>query len=187
VPVGSALMIAIGLLAPGAQSVADLVGVTLSIAALAAVLYFGSGWLQSIGNWTSSSSFALLLGVGVLVGVPIAFCFGLATVAFLLCVTSTTARSGERARIEEGMSSLILLAVPLFILLGHLVEITGMAKAMVDFSSLASRHVRGGLNYVLLGAMLLVSGSRVPDRRHGCCCAMLLPEMKAARQSRRRA
>ena len=178
VPVGSALMIAIGLLRLGRQSVTDLVGVALSIAALAAVLYFGSGWLQSIGNWNLVIFFSLLLGVGVLVGVPIAFCFGLATVAFLLCVTSTPL-AVVSGRIDEGMSSLILLAVPLFILLGHLVEMTGMAKAMVDFLASLLGHVRGGLNYVLLGAMLLVSGiSGAKTADMAAVAPVLLPEMK---------
>jgi hypothetical protein len=45
--------------------------VALSIAALAGVLYLGSGWLQGIGNWNLVSFFALLLGTGVLLGVPI--------------------------------------------------------------------------------------------------------------------
>jgi tripartite ATP-independent transporter DctM subunit len=174
VPVGSAFMIALGLLRLARVGVADLVGVVLSIAALAAVLYLGAGWLQSIGNWNLVVFFALLLGTGVLLGVPIAFCFGLATVAFLLCVTSTPL-AVVSGRIDEGMSSLILLAVPLFILLGHLVEMTGMAKAMVDF--LAS--LRGGLNYVLLGAMLLVSGiSGAKTADMAAVAPVLLPEMK---------
>src|SRR2546423_10696778 len=89
VPVGSAFMIAIGLLRLARLGVADLIGVALSIAALAGVLYLGSGWLQGIGNWNLVIFFALLLGPGGLLGVPIAFWFGLATVGFLLCVTST--------------------------------------------------------------------------------------------------
>ena len=178
VPVGAAFMIAIGLLRLARQSVADLVGVTLSIAALAGVLYLGSGWLQGIGNWNLVIFFALLLGTGVLIGVPIAFCFGLATVAFLLCVTSTPL-AVVSGRIDEGMSSLILLAVPLFILLGHLVEMTGMAKAMVDFLASLLGHVRGGLNYVLLGAMLLVSGiSGAKTADMAAVAPVLLPEMK---------
>src|SRR5439155_22864405 len=76
VPVGSVFMIAIGLLRLARLGMADLVGVTLSIAALAGALYLGSGWLQGIGNWNLVVLFALLLGTGVLVGVPIAFCFG---------------------------------------------------------------------------------------------------------------
>jgi len=142
------------------------------------VLYLGAGWLQSIGNWNLVVFFALLLGTGVLLGVPIAFCFGLATVAFLLCVTSTPL-AVVSGRIDEGMSSLILLAVPLFILLGHLVEMTGMAKAMVDFLASLLGHVRGGLNYVLLGAMLLVSGiSGAKTADMAAVAPVLLPEMK---------
>jgi tripartite ATP-independent transporter DctM subunit len=178
VPVGAACMIAISLLRLARLSAADLIGVALSIAALAGVLYLGSGWLQSIGNWNLVIFFAVLLGAGVLLGVPIAFCFGLATVAFLLCVTSTPLQVVS-GRIDEGMSSLILLAVPLFILLGHLVEMTGMAKAMVDFLASLLGHVRGGLNYVLLGAMLLVSGiSGAKTADMAAVAPVLLPEMK---------
>lgn len=178
VPVGSALMIAISLLRLARQGVGDFVGVALSIAALAGALYLGADWLQGIGNWNLIIFFALLLGTGVMLGVPIAFCFGLATVAFLLCVTSTPLEVVS-GRFDEGMSSLILLAVPLFILLGHLVEMTGMAKAMVDFLASLLGHVRGGLNYVLLGAMLLVSGiSGAKTADMAAVAPVLLPEMK---------
>jgi tripartite ATP-independent transporter DctM subunit len=178
VPAGCSLMILIALLRLARRGVGELLGVTLVIAALAGVLYLGSGWLQSIGNWNLFIFFALMLGTGVLVGVPIAFCFALATVAFLLC-TTTTPLAVVSGRMDEGMSSLILLAVPLFILLGHLVEMTGMAKAMVDFLASLLGHVRGGLNYVLLGAMLLVSGiSGAKTADMAAVAPVLLPEMK---------
>ena len=122
----------------------------------------------------SLAAFIAFVGLGV----PIAFCFGMATVAFLLTTTSTPL-SVVAGRIDEGMSSLILLAVPLFILLGHLVEMTGMAKAMVDFLASLLGHVRGGLNYVLLGAMLLVSGiSGAKTADMAAVAPVLLPEMK---------
>lgn len=178
VPVGCGFMIVISLLRMARLSLMDLVGVALAIGALAGLLSWGSDWLQAIGNWNLVVFFALLLGAGVLLGVPIAFCFGLATVAFLLCTTSTPL-AVVSGRIDEGMSSLILLAVPLFILLGHLVEMTGMAKAMVDFLASLLGHVRGGLNYVLLGAMLLVSGiSGAKTADMAAVAPVLLPEMK---------
>jgi tripartite ATP-independent transporter DctM subunit len=77
------------------------------------------------------------------------------------------------------MSSLILLAVPLFVLLGQLVEMTGMARAMVGFLAAVVGHVRGGLSYVLLGGMLLVSGisgSKAADM--AAVAPVLFPEMK---------
>jgi tripartite ATP-independent transporter DctM subunit len=178
VPVGSLLMIAISLVRLARVGVADLMGVCVAFGVLAFALYLGSDWLVSIGNWNLFIFFAFLLGVGVLVGVPIAFCFGLATVAFLLCTTSTPL-AVVSGRIDEGMSSLLLLAVPLFILLGYLVEMTGMAKAMVDFLASLLGHVRGGLNYVLLGAMLLISGiSGAKTADMAAVAPVLLPEMK---------
>src|SRR2546427_5060423 len=66
-------------------------------------------------------------------------------------------------RMDEGMSHLILLSVPLFVFLGQLIEMTGMARAMVAFLASMLGHVRGGLHYVLLGAMYLVSG--ISDRK----------------------
>jgi tripartite ATP-independent transporter DctM subunit len=80
---------------------------------------------------------------------------------------------------DEGMGGLILLAVPLFVLLGQLVDRTGMAKVMVGFLAALLGHVRGGMSYVLLGAMLLVSGisgSKTADM--AAVAPVLFPEMR---------
>jgi len=77
------------------------------------------------------------------------------------------------------MSHLILLAVPLFVFLGLLMEMTGMARAMVAFLSGLLGRVRGGLSYVLVGAMYLVSGisgSKAADM--AAVAPALFPEMK---------
>ena len=82
-------------------------------------------------------------------------------------------------RMDEGMSHLILLAVPLFVFLGLLIEMTGMARAMVGFLASLLGHVRGGLQYVLVGAMYLVSGisgSKAADM--AAVAPVLFPEMK---------
>lgn len=81
-------------------------------------------------------------------------------------------------RFHEGMSHLILLAIPLFVFLGLLIEITGMARAMVGFLASLLGHVRGGLSYVLVGAMYLVSGisgSKAADM--AAVAPALFPEM----------
>ena len=87
---------------------------------------------------------------------------------------------------DEGMSHLILLAVPLFVFLGLLIEMTGMAKAMVAFLAGLLGHVRGGLSYVLVGAMYLVSGisgSKAADM--AAIAPALFPEMKQRGAERR--
>jgi tripartite ATP-independent transporter DctM subunit len=110
--------------------------------------------------------------------VPIAFAFGLAIFGYL-ALTTRTPLLVLVGRMDEGMSHLILLAVPLFIFLGLLIEMTGMARAMVAFLSSLLGHVRGGLNYVLVGAMYLVSGisgSKAADM--AAVAPVLFPEMK---------
>ena len=109
---------------------------------------------------------------------PIAFAFGLAIFGYL-ALTTRTPLMVLVGRMDEGMSHLILLAVPLFIFLGLLIEMTGMARAMVAFLASLLGHVRGGLNYVLVGAMYLVSGisgSKAADM--AAVAPVLFPEMK---------
>lgn len=150
----------------------------LTIGALAAVLHFAGPSLHALGNWNLVLFFVLLLGTGVLLSVPIGFAFGLATLAYLATLTRTPLTIVV-SRMDEGMSNLILLAVPLFVFLGLLIEMTGMARAMVNFLASLLGHVRGGLSYVLLGAMYLVSGisgSKAADM--AAIAPVLFPEMK---------
>jgi tripartite ATP-independent transporter DctM subunit len=82
-------------------------------------------------------------------------------------------------RMQEGMSPLVLLAVPLFVFLGALIEMTGLARAMIEFLVSLIGHVRGGLQYVLLGAMYLVSGiSGAKAADMAAVAPALFPEMK---------
>src|SRR5213079_1306509 len=82
-------------------------------------------------------------------------------------------------RIDDGISNLLLLAVPMFVVLGLLMDSTGIARALVNFLAALIGHVRGGLTYVLLGAMYLVSGisgSKAADM--AAIAPVLFPEMK---------
>jgi tripartite ATP-independent transporter DctM subunit len=145
---------------------------------MVAALHFAAPVLKGFGNWNLVLFFVLLLGAGVLLSVPIGFAFGLATLAYLATLTRTPL-TVVVSRMDEGMSSLILLAVPLFVFLGLLIEMTGMARAMVGFLAALLGHVRGGLSYVLLGAMYLVSGisgSKAADM--AAVAPVLFPEMK---------
>ena len=156
----------------------DLAGGAVILAAVAALLWAATPALHAMGNWNLLVFFVVLLGAGVLSGLPIAFGFALATIAYLLCAT-TTPLAIVIGRMDEGMSSLILLAVPLFVLLGQLMEMTGMARVLVAFLAALVGHVRAGLSYVLIGAILLVSGisgSKTADM--AAVAPVLFPEMK---------
>lgn len=147
------------------------------------VLIGGGLWLlkpvfAQLGNWNLLIFFVVLVAVCVVLGLPIAFAFGIATLAYLI-FTTTTPLTIVVSRMDEGMSHIILLSVPLFVFLGALIEMTGLARAMVDFLATLIGHVRGGLQYVLLGAMYLVSGisgSKAADM--AAVAPALFPEMK---------
>jgi tripartite ATP-independent transporter DctM subunit len=179
IPVGCGLMLLTCLIRLARLGWRDVVvaGGGLLLAALA--LRLGAPWLKAIGNWNLVVFFVVLLFAGVLMGVPIGFAFGTATLAFLSTVTRVPLTIIV-SRMDEGMSTLVLLAVPLFVFLGLLIEMTGMARAMVAFLASLLGHVRGGLSYVLLGAMYLVSGisgSKAADM--AAVAPVLFPEMKA--------
>lgn len=155
--------------------------ILVSVAALlgiGVVLWLASPFLIPLGKYNLTIFFVVLLGGCVILGVPIAFSFGLVTCAYLgLC--TRVPLSVVVGRIDEGASSTILLSVPLFILLGYLIEITGMARAMVGFLAALLGHVKGGLYYVLLSGMYLVSGiSGAKAADMAAIVPVLFPEMK---------
>jgi tripartite ATP-independent transporter DctM subunit len=150
----------------------------MSVALLIAVFWLATPWLRPLGNLNLVIFFVGVAGFCVFTGVPIAFGFGLSIFGYL-ALTTHTPLTVLVGRMDEGMSHLILLAVPLFVFLGLLIEMTGMARAMVAFLSSLLGHVRGGLHYVLVGAMYLVSGisgSKAADM--AAVAPVLFPEMK---------
>jgi tripartite ATP-independent transporter DctM subunit len=151
----------------------------LSVCVLVGLFWLVQPWLRPLGNLNLVIFFAGVAGFCVFAGVPIAFAFGLAIFGYL-ALTTHTPLMVLVGRMDEGMSHLILLSVPLFVFLGLLIEMTGMARAMVAFLASLLGHVRGGLHYVLVGAMYLVSGisgSKAADM--AAVAPVLFPEMKA--------
>jgi tripartite ATP-independent transporter DctM subunit len=155
-----------------------LFGVAALGVATACSLWLLQPLLLAMGNFNLLVFFCGITAVCIVIGVPIAFGFGIATVSFLGFMTSTPL-TVVVSRMEEGMSHLILLSVPLFVFLGLLIELTGMARAMVNFLASLLGHVRGGLSYVLLAAMYLVSGiSGAKAADMAAVVPVLFPEMK---------
>jgi len=178
-PVGICLMALFALLRLARSGDFRQVAVAVSsVAALLAIFWLAQPWLRPLGNINLIIFFVGVAGFCVFAGVPIAFGFGLAIFGYL-ALTTRTPLMVLVGRMDEGMSHLILLSVPLFVFLGLLIEMTGMARAMVAFLASLLGHVRGGLHYVLVGAMYLVSGisgSKAADM--AAVAPVLFPEMK---------
>lgn len=178
-PVGVGLMAVFALLRlVRTGNMRTLLGAVATVVVVISAFWLMQPWLLPLGNLNLLIFFVGVAGVCVFAGVPIAFGFGLATYGYL-ALTTRTPLTVLVGRMDEGMSHLILLAVPLFVFLGLLIEMTGMARAMVAFLASLLGHVRGGLHYVLVGAMYLVSGiSGAKAADMAAVAPVLFPEMK---------
>lgn len=108
-----------------------------------------------------AASFTLLL----VLGVPVAFSIGLATLlTLLLSVEPSAALTTVAQRMATGLDSFTLLAIPFFILAGQLMNQGGIATRLIDFAKSLLGALPGGLAIVnVLASMLFgaISGSAV--------------------------
>ena len=152
-----------------------LMAVVLVVALAAGVL----GTTAIVGEqWQIVVFFVGVAGGCIMLGVPIAFAFGTAAVSYIVW-TSDIPMSIMVERIEAGMSHSILLAVPMFIALGLMIEMTGMARALVSFLVSLVGRFKGGLSFVLLMSIFLIagiSGSKAADM--AAVAPALIPEMQ---------
>ena len=179
IPVGVGLMIVFGVLRLlRFSSLRNIALIGAATGGVVAAFWLAQPLFATLGKLNLLIFFLGVVAFNVFAGVPIAFSFALATFGYL-ALTTGTPMVVMVGRMDEGMSHLIMLAVPLFIFLGALIEMTGMAKAMIQFLASLLGHVRGGLSYVLIGAMYLVSGisgSKIADM--AAIAPVLFPEMK---------
>ncbi|CAM5220962.1 Tripartite ATP-independent transporter DctM subunit OS=Castellaniella defragrans OX=75697 GN=HNR28_001847 PE=4 SV=1 [Castellaniella defragrans] len=141
-------------------------------------LYLARDQVELLGSLNLILFFVIFLGGLILIGTPIAFSFGAVTLGYLATVTSAPL-SVVAGQMQDGMTNLILLSVPLFILLGFLMESVGIARRLVEAVAAFVGHLRGGLNVVLVFAMFLVSGisgSKMADM--AAVTPVLFPEME---------
>jgi tripartite ATP-independent transporter DctM subunit len=177
-PIGIGLMIVLALLRIANQPRREMLRAFALVVAVCALLWLAKPLLLGLGKLNLVIFFLLVVPLTVFAGIPIAFSFGMATFGYLALATRIST-SVLVARLDAGMSHFILLSIPLFVFLGLLIEMTGMAAVMVRFLANLLGHIRGGLHYVLVAAMYLVSGisgSKAADM--AAIAPALFPEME---------
>jgi len=106
-------------------------------------------------------SFSVLL----LIGVPISFSIGIATVStMLMSINTGPALTTAAQRMATGMDSFALLAIPFFILSGQLMNRGGIARRLIAFAKVMVGMFPGGLAFVNIMSNMLfgsISGSAV--------------------------
>ena len=97
--------------------------------------------------------FALLVAIEM----PVAFAMGLASIATIV-FTQPIPLSLVVQRLGTGLDSFVLIAIPLFVLAGHLLNRAGIADRIFDFADAMIGHIRGGLGHVNVVASMIFAG-----------------------------
>lgn len=119
--------------------------------------------------------FALMLGAGV----PIALALGAGGVAYLYFAGHGHIVLALPQRMMAGVDQFILLAIPLFLLAGMLMNVGGITDRIVNFARAMIGHRRGGMSSVTVvsaGVFAGISGSATAEA--AALGSILIPAMK---------
>jgi len=132
--------------------------------------------MELLGICVLLISFAILLSIGV----PVSWSLGISSVLTLLTtLDSVTALITIAERMGTGLDSFTLLAIPFFLLAGHIMNRGGIAQRLINFAKNLVGALPGGLAYVnVVAAMLFgaIAGSSVAAA--SAIGSILHPEME---------
>ncbi len=111
--------------------------------------------------WVMLTVFVLAL----VAGVPIGFVLALSTLVFIW-YEGTLPGIIFAQQMARGIDNFVLLAIPFFILVGYMMEANGMSVRLIELLQRGVGRLRGGLNVVMVLAMVIfsgISGSKMAD------------------------
>ena len=116
-------------------------------------------------------------------GLPIGFALALAALIFIWSEGSLPGVIFAQ-QMARGIDNFVLLAIPFFILVGYLMEANGMSVRLIELLQHLVGRMRGGLNVVMVSAMVLfsgISGSKMADV--AAVGAVLIPASRKSGQN----
>ena len=117
----------------------------------------------------------------LLIGMPVAFVLGVSALGYFLVTGQTQFLITIPQRMFGGMDQFVLLAIPLFVLAGNIMDVGGLTRRMIGFANSIVGRFRGGLSLTAVwGAFLFggVSGSAAADA--AALSTVMVPDMKRA-------
>ncbi len=115
--------------------------------------------------------------VFILIGVPIGYSLGGAGIIYFFLENPSFLMSVPQ-RVFSGLNSYILIAMPLFMLSGELMNHGGLTRRLINFALLICKPFRGGLGEVNVVASMIfggITGSSVADT--SALGSILIPDM----------
>ena len=127
---------------------------------------------------------SMLLGMTmlVLINVPIAVSLGVVAIFAIWLTAGVGGLPNAALILFSGSTKFALIAIPLFILAGAIMNASGISRRLIDLASALVGFVRGGLAMVSVSASLFfaeISGSAVADV--AALGSILIPAMKKRR------
>ncbi len=124
-------------------------------------------------------TFFWILLVTMALGIPIAFGLAVAPVLGFILADKMVFMKLLPQRLFLGINQFPLLAIPLFLLAGEIMNVGGITRNLVRFANVLVGHFRGGLAHVNIVASILfagLSGSAVADT--SALGSILIPAME---------
>ena len=115
----------------------------------------------------------------VLINVPIAVALGVVAVVAIVVSHGVDSLPNVALTMFNGATNFPLLAIPLFILAGAIMNASGISRRLIAFASAVLGFIRGGLAMVSIGSSMFfaeISGSAVADV--AALGSILIPAMK---------
>ena len=120
----------------------------------------------------------LVLIAFAVIGVPLAMSIGASCITYVMAQAPNLIQMFPQ-RIWSGSFSYVMVAMPLFIFMGELMNESGLTSRLIDFCLYLVRPIKGGLGEVNIVASMIfggISGSSVADT--SCLGSVLIPEME---------
>jgi len=162
-----------------------LVDIAISVAILAVVVAAWFAWSTLSPDSVPGPGMLILAAFVVCLvgGVPIGFALALAALIYIW-VQGTLPGVIFAQQMARGIDNFVLLAIPFFILVGYLMEANGMSVRLIELLERLVGRMRGGLNVVMVLAMVIfsgISGSKMADV--AAVGSVLIPAARRSRQN----
>lgn len=119
--------------------------------------------------------FVLLL----VIRVPIALILGIVSLIYIFVTKQYFLTTNLSQQLFSGVQSFSLLAIPLFMVAGELMNASGITVRLIDFAKKAVGHFRGGLAYVnVIANMFLASIIGSATAQTAMMSKIMIPEME---------
>ncbi|MBM7095335.1 TRAP transporter large permease [Bacillus sp. H-16] len=115
----------------------------------------------------------------LLIGIPISLVLGITTVLYFILAGNPMLLESTPMRLFSGLENFGLLAIPLFMLAGELMNGGGITSRLVKFTRVIIGHVRGGLAYVtVISNMFLASILGSANAQAAMMSKVMVPQME---------